>query len=113
MGRDGQQHQQHRQHQQPRQQQQYPRKQGQQQQGGRRPNYNGGGERQNHNHGQSPPGGGWLSVAHHKGEGARERQVTSHLKNAGNADGVAGLLEKAEEYLGELNAVHCTMIINR
>lgn len=118
MGRDGQQPYQQ-------QRQQYPRKGGwqgqQQQQGGRRfpsGSYNGnggggggGGERRNH--GQGLPGGGWLSVAHHKGEGARERLITSHLKNAGNAGGVPGLLEKAEEYLGELNAVHCTMLINR
>ncbi len=77
--------------------------------GGGAGNNNGGGERRQ----QGLPGGGWLSVAHHKGEGARERQITSQLKNAGNAGGLPALLGEAAECLRELNAVHCTMIINR
>lgn len=110
-----------RQYQQQQGQQQYPRRGGQQQQyqqqGGERRapgggyNNNGNGERRGQ--GQGLPGGGWLSVAHHKGEGARERLITSHLKNAGNAGGVTALLEKVDEHLNELNAVHCTMLINR
>lgn len=85
----------------------------------RRPPGGGGGGERTYNrqgkshYGQGLPAGGWLSMAHHRGEDAQERLITSQLKNAGNAGGVPALLEKAQECMAELNAVHCTMVINR
>jgi hypothetical protein len=52
-------------------------------------------------------------MAHHTGEDAEERLITSQLKNAGNSGGIPALLEETEAYLSKLNAVHCTMVINR